>query len=615
MSGTFDAAWQIVLTGATQHALFECGVCNHRRARERLASTDIFCYSDISHCVVPVVPRCVASLCDAILSAILVAVPVAYSLLLLSWHLLRRHLLAKNDGFADLPLFQKYRLDEKIKGTAVICGGSIAGLLAARVCHDHFESVLFIEAEPWVASEEGRKLDGWDHPFNSSVRRSRVMQYTSLHANQCFLFAGLKSLFPAIEEECGLSDIKVLPSYPRFNLSGAPLHIPWSSFKSGLPKTIYTSRAGFETLLRRLVLGRGSYPNIEFIAGTVTDVRPDPANHSRLNNVVVRTASGTQEFSAVLVAGMKWLERNGYGYSDAYPAGKLPLNELKISFDQKLRYAFMTFRISPIFHERLPLPADLKNTKPIYTFLEDGVDKGRSAFVLMRSDGDNLIAFVGHHGTIRSQPKNLAELKDYVRGLHIVQPIPAWVFELLDVLEEVEDTAVVSLIKVAPTTYVRYHQATNLPSDWIALGDSFMTLNPIFAEGCTEAFRCSLALHKVLRRALAKSRNTLPSDFSTQFFAEQFDKTDWNWQNTRITDYGVPTTEPLPGESLSSGTYLRWYITKLQRLSVTDDHAGLVMFNSSMGLASPIDALHPNLVLKILWRALLGRNQAAKSAV
>ncbi|KAJ7101457.1 hypothetical protein B0H15DRAFT_816167 [Mycena belliarum] len=545
------------------------------------------------------------------ISVFLFAPPVGYLFLLASWHLLRRHLLAKFNGVSDLPLLQQSRPpNERIRGTAIVCGGSIAGLLTARVCHDHFERVLIVEAEPWVASEEGRKVDGWVN----KTHRSRVVQYTSLHSCQCFLFQGLLCLFPNLEEERKLSDVSAIPSYPRFNLAGVPFRVPWSTYKSGLPKTLYNTRGGFETLIRRLVLDRDAYPNIEFIAGTVTDVRPDPTDHSRLNLVVVRTEAGIREFPAVLVAdctgparaGMKWLERNGYGYSSKYPTGTLPLDQLKISFDQKLRYSTITFRIRPEIYKRLPLPRDLEDTKPIYTLLENSPDGNRRAFVLMRADGENLIAFAGHHGTTQQQPKNLAELKEYARGLHMVRPIPAWIFELMDVLEEVEDSATVSLVRIPPTTYVRYHQAINLPSNWIAVGDSCMTLDPLFAEGCPKAFRGALALHKVLRTIRTTSGITLPYDFSTKFFAEQYDKTDWNWQNTRVMDYGVPTTEPLPGESLSSGASLRWYIAKLQRLALIDEHAGLVLFDSSMGLATAIDAFHPNLIFKIFWRALLG---------
>ena len=56
---------------------------------------------------------------------------------------------------------------------------------------------------------------------------------------------------------------------------------------------------------RRLVLDRDTYPNIEFITGTVTDVLPDPINPSRFSKVIVRrdSSGAVHEFPAALVAG------------------------------------------------------------------------------------------------------------------------------------------------------------------------------------------------------------------------------------------------------------------------------------------------------------------------
>ncbi|KAJ7289372.1 hypothetical protein C8J57DRAFT_1277510 [Mycena rebaudengoi] len=505
------------------------------------------------------------------LSQILLAVLAAYLILLVSWHLLRRYLIAKHTGLVDLPFLKSCHPDKKIPGTAVICGGSIAGLLPARVCHDHFEHVLVVEPEAW------------------KLPRSRVVQYTSLHAFQSYLFAGLKSLFPNIEDECRLSTIRVLPSNARFNISGVLLQIPFSSYKSKLPKTI------------RLVIS--ACPHMELTTGTVTDIIPDLADHSRLSTVVVRTASGLQEFTAALVAdctgpvraGMKWLGRHRYGYSDSYPAGKLPLDQLNVSFDQKLRYSSMMFCIDQFWLGRLSLPPDIKNDGPMYTFIEDGVEQGRVLFALMRPDGDTFLAFVGQHENSRSPPKNLAELKAFVEGLNAVQRIPDWVFEILDMLKEVNDSVArldLKKIEPAPTSYVRYHRATYLPSNWVALGDSVMTC-------CTKAFKGALSLHNVLRAA--SGNNVLPSKFSTTFFAEHFDKTDLMWQNTRLMDYGVPTTEPIPSESLSSGAYLRWYISQLQHLALT-----MPPLSCTVGFGSPIDAFNPNIVMKILWRTFFG---------
>jgi len=56
---------------------------------------------------------------------LVLATPVVlYLLLLLAWTLLRQHFLVKETAIPDLPLLGNSRENEdKIKGTAVICGG------------------------------------------------------------------------------------------------------------------------------------------------------------------------------------------------------------------------------------------------------------------------------------------------------------------------------------------------------------------------------------------------------------------------------------------------------------------------------------------------------------
>jgi hypothetical protein len=54
---------------------------------------------------------------------------------------------------------------------------SIAGLAAARICHDHFERVIIVEPEAWLTTPEG-----WESDREPMKRvRARVMQYQSLH--------------------------------------------------------------------------------------------------------------------------------------------------------------------------------------------------------------------------------------------------------------------------------------------------------------------------------------------------------------------------------------------------------------------------------------------------
>ena len=62
---------------------------------------------------------------------------------------------------------------------------SVAGLLAARVCHDHFEHVIIVEPEAWLSTDEGREVTLWPE----SQSRARLIQYNSLHCKSSeFLF-------------------------------------------------------------------------------------------------------------------------------------------------------------------------------------------------------------------------------------------------------------------------------------------------------------------------------------------------------------------------------------------------------------------------------------------
>jgi hypothetical protein len=71
------------------------------------------------------------------------------------------------------------------------------------------------------------------------------------------------------------------------------------------------------------------------------------------------------------------------------------------------------------------------------------------------------------------------------------------------------------------------------------------------------------------------------------------------------TDYGSPETVPVAGDTLSSGAFLRFYSRRLMALALKDEQAGLVIFKSAHAIGTPIDALHPWLVCKILLDIVL----------
>lgn len=83
----------------------------------------------------------------------------------------------------------------KLTGTVVIAGGSVAGLLTARVCSDHFKEVIVVDPEAWLATDEGDTLTEKDLTEASSNtlrapcnKRARVAQYVSVHRKFVSIF-------------------------------------------------------------------------------------------------------------------------------------------------------------------------------------------------------------------------------------------------------------------------------------------------------------------------------------------------------------------------------------------------------------------------------------------
>lgn len=77
---------------------------------------------------------------------------------------------------------------------------SVAGLLAAKVCSDHFENVVIVESEEWVTTPDG--YTGSHRKELANKNRSHVAQYKAAHMFQPFLVATLAKWFPNFEEEC-----------------------------------------------------------------------------------------------------------------------------------------------------------------------------------------------------------------------------------------------------------------------------------------------------------------------------------------------------------------------------------------------------------------------------
>ncbi|KAK7469989.1 hypothetical protein VKT23_001424 [Stygiomarasmius scandens] len=388
----------------------------------------------------------------------------------------RNYFLKKETITYDLPLLGKARQErEKIRGAAVVCGGSIAGLLTARICSDHFEKVYIVEPESWLCTEDGKEVESW----NQKNKRSRVMQYYSTHGNLVPVTQCLARLFPEFEQECCRSGISLLPADLRFLPGGSPMLCPYEEYNGSLPKCIPAGRRATETLIRRLTLDKKRYPNIFQISGLVTGVQADPAKPKYLKQVVVQNSeTGAKEnIDAMLIidctgptrGGMKWLPEAGFRQSRS-------LEDLTVSYDPQMRYASFKYKLPRDFVNKIP--EEVKDAAGLFVYRGDA-SCSQTLMGASKLESDFISLTCGSWG-IPNLPEDLDGVREYLVSTKPTTPIPEWVWNFIDLCQQVEDTLEFSKVRAPPSFWTHYELADNLPSNWIALGDAVCRVNPVY---------------------------------------------------------------------------------------------------------------------------------------
>ncbi|KAG8864045.1 hypothetical protein FRB96_006918 [Tulasnella sp. 330] len=446
---------------------------------------------------------------------------------------------------ADLPKLGTPRCDNKILGQAVVCGGSVAGLLAAAVCSDHFESVRVVEPEASTHDERGIELPAnYERRFDDSgvpvpvTPRKRIMQYYAYHNAKSIPFepvfhptsyTALQHLFPNLQAELDYLHIK--PTVMDRRNAQFPADPYRKAFEndditSGAPLTLSISRETWEILVRRCV--KNSRSNIKFVTGTVVGVRATlDARNKRLEKVLIRTdASGeVDEVEARLVVVIVGMSCNNW------PIRPHSASEMVATFCDLKDYR----------DGRVP-PWVLDTLK----FLED----------------------------------------------HEVECEPFW-----------------SDYSHRSFSWVRYHKAEidSLPKNFVAVGDAVMRLNPSAGQGCTKAVYDAVTLGACLGSvSFDKDKADLPENFSRKFFQKQAPRIEHMWTPLKDMDYRAPECVPVDGESLEDGPWRRRFAQEVAKLCKKDIEAFHHFWHVNTFLTPPTDLYQPWFLLRVGRQWLFG---------
>lgn len=425
---------------------------------------------------------------------------------------------------------------------AVVVGGSMAGLLTARILADGFEAVTIIERDQL--------------PEEPTTRRG-VPQGRHIHAMLKAGRATLDDLFPGYSEEllsAGGLQIDMLSDVVHYQHGGFVADGP-----TRLP-TYYATRPLFEQIVRRRVT---DLDGADLRSGCqCTDYLVD--DESNVEGVLIRNEDAEQiELTADLVVDAtgrtsktpSWLEDHGYPVPE--------VDEVQID----MAYSTVV----------LKRPADDRRA----FFVSADPPRTRGAGVFPVEDGRWLTTFFGMHGDHPStEPEELRTFAGSLPGLDLKQ--------LLDSQPWVSDE--IAHYPFPSNRRHRYEDLDRFPDGLVVIGDAITSFNPIYGQGMSVAALEALHLHHALR---TDGRE----DLALRFFDRAEETVNVAWNMAAGADFAFQQTEgPKPRGTDS----LNRYVARLTRKAHTDGELRELFYRVFNMEYPPSALLRP----WVMWRVL-----------
>lgn len=429
-------------------------------------------------------------------------------------------------------------------GRAVVLGGSMAGLLAARVLAESFRTVTVIDRDTLLGVTEPRR----------GVPQGRHAHGLLARGQQA-----LEELFPGITEELHADGVPVgdLGRDLRWYFNGRRLH-PAST---GLV-CVSATRPRLEAYVREQVRALATVTFVERcdVVGLASGSRGRAIDGVR----VQRAGAAEDVLPADLVVDAtgrgsrtpRWLAEFGYP--------RPPEDRIKID----LAYTTRHFRLS-----REDIGGDI-SIIPVATPAHP-----RGAFFSWIGGDVTLLSLTGVLGD--HPPTDEGGFLDYVRSL----PVPE-VYRAIRDAEPVDDIAT---HRYPASVRRRYERLGTFPDGLVVVGDAGCSFNPVYGQGMTVAALCALTLRDHLRLG----RPVDPRDFHRDI-ARMVDDP---WDISAGGDLGFPG---VPGGRPTKVRLANRYMARLHAAAVHDGRLTAAFMRTAGLIDSPQALMRPS----TLWRVL-----------
>jgi 2-polyprenyl-6-methoxyphenol hydroxylase-like FAD-dependent oxidoreductase len=434
---------------------------------------------------------------------------------------------------------------------AIVIGASMAGLLATRVLSDHFKTVTLVERDllPEVA-EQRRGVPQGRHTHGLLASGRQV----------------LDDLFPGFSleaiEKGGLPGDIVRDC--RWFFQGDYLARPTSGLDG-----LLVSRPFLEQLVRSRVRALRNVTIRQHwqVEGLTTTAAAEPGElcitgikiaGCELSADLVVDASGRGSRAP------QWLAAMGYG----------PPAEERVSID--LRYTTRLFR---------RVPSQLHGD---FGVIIPPTPTGKRGGVMLAQEGHRWTAtLIGHFGN--QAPEDLAGFVEYARTI----PHSA----IYDVVRRAQPIGDASTARFPASLRRRYERLRRFPENYLVMGDSVCSFNPIYGQGMSVAALEAMALDGLLEER--------PQDLRQQFFSRIAKLADIPWSIAVGNDLRMPEATGPRGAVVS---VINAYMARLHRAAQRDPVLSIAFHRVANLLDPPHSLFHPAMALRVLRGGLRPRH-------
>jgi 2-polyprenyl-6-methoxyphenol hydroxylase-like FAD-dependent oxidoreductase len=448
---------------------------------------------------------------------------------------------------------------------AIVIGGSIAGLLAARVLSSHFARVTVIERDSL--------------PDDASPRKG-VPQARHVHILLNRGKSILEQLFPGLF--AGMGPSGTVPVDLCQDMRWLHLGILSTRAASGIISQ-FQSRPALEWHVRRRVK---AIANVSFLERVEVVRLLREAKRNAVTGVEIRAMHANEE-STSAIHGDLIIDASGRG-------SQTPRWLQALGYDVPKQSAVeIDFAYASRIYRR---PAGFAGDWKVLICYPDPPHGKRGAYIFPIEEDCWIVTMGSRFGD--RPPADEAGFMEFARSL----PHP----DVYEAIAGAEPLTPISTFRFPSNRRYHYEKLRRFPDRFIVLGDALCSFNPIYGQGMSVCALEAMALHRCLRRAGRGNLNGAARHFRAQ--AARIVEIPWMLVTTE--DYRYPQTR---GWRPPLADFVNWYTRKLHELTVTDAPTLHSLVGVMQMELHPLALYRPSILSKVIYATLTRRSSGLRS--